>query len=186
MYKECWNRRICLSGWLKRWQLDIWEETKVERAIVVMERLEGKTSQCVRAVILRTWSNAWCTGRRFQLWGQWIVGSRCSLDNLDAIEHYTICPQIQKWSTRWLGRSLQGTLKDKRRIALLLDGQFTTDIDLTLDAIRLASIHWVHNKCKHDGRCNPHERINMMTQAAYDLAEGNSYSMRCIHNYQRS
>ena len=61
-----WNSRSCLASWMKRWKVDLWEETKVERALVIMSRLETKTSPRVRAAVLRTWANAWCTKRRFQ------------------------------------------------------------------------------------------------------------------------
>ena len=87
---------------------------------------------------------------------------------------------MEEWSGRWLKRKCGGGVEERRRRALLLDGQAVNDEELVLDAIRLGAVYKVHNRCRHGGRCKPAERINMLTQAAYDMADGCRFAMQCL------
>eukprot|EP00959_Pyramimonas_sp_CCMP1952_P054540 1140117-Pyramimonas_sp.AAC.1 len=60
--------------------------------------LRTATPPCVRAALLRTWFNGWCTGRRFQQQRACIFG--CALD--DSIEHYARCPVVRDFARRRL------------------------------------------------------------------------------------
>jgi len=166
--------------WMKRWCTGQWDSNKVERALRVMARLEKLTPPKVRAAILRTWSNCWCTARRFQGEACCIFG--CPWRKTDSIEHYSVCPRLCEWSRRSLGINLTGSMQDKRRRFLLLESEHESDHSLALLALSLAAIYSAHNKCRHGARTIPQERINMLSQSLLDMAEGCRFSMRCVCN----
>jgi len=182
LLKSWRNPRIEIRGimlkWMKRWHTDQWDSNKVERALKVMARLEKLVPPKVRAAILRTWSNCWCTARRFQ--GEACCFFGCPWRKTDSIEHYSVCPWLCEWSLKNLHINLVGSPQDKRRRFLLLNSDHESDHSLALLALSLAAIYSVHNKCRHGARTRQQERLNMLSQSLLDMAEGCRFSMRCV------
>jgi len=180
--KERGNPRRILGRWLKRWKIGLWEEVKVERAMRTIDRLGKLVPPRVIAAVLRTWANGWCTTRRYQVESECIFG--CPWRGTDCIEHYLVCPKIEKWNGGFMGRIREGSAKDRSQRALLLGGQFVSDEELTLDALRLAALYDTHNKCRHGKGNRRGERVSMLTQSIMDRAEGHVGAMRALHRRQ--
>lgn len=51
---------------LKRWYSRELSEAHARRAIFVLHFLRGQVPPCVLHAVFTTWTNAWCTDRRFQ------------------------------------------------------------------------------------------------------------------------
>ena len=65
---------------------------RAQRCRLVMQRLPKRTPPRVRAAMLRTWLNEWCTGRRFG-----VRGGRCAFGcrrGEDDVRHYVCCPVL--------------------------------------------------------------------------------------------
>jgi hypothetical protein len=90
-----WQRWITLFGGERNLSL------RTRQAPLTIQALHNKLPPCIRASLLCTWLNGWCTARRFQQPRQ-----PCSLsetcDGDDAIEHYAICPAIWQCAHQFL------------------------------------------------------------------------------------
>ena len=83
----------------------------------VMKTLPKRLAPRIRAAVLRTWLNGWCTARRF--------GSRgrsCRLGcaaGEDCLSHYLRCPVLWEFGSRHLGLQDPGNSDGRTRAALL-------------------------------------------------------------------
>ena len=79
-----WRRRLA------RWRIGLPAAARPLRAQEILHLLRSALPPRVRAALVRTWFNGWCTGRRFQQRCACIFG--CPAE--DSIEHYSLCPQL--------------------------------------------------------------------------------------------
>ena len=133
-----WRRR------LERWQMGVFPRVRVIRAQSILSRLQDAAPPCVRAALLRSWFNGWCTGRRFQQPRSCIFG--CSYE--DSIEHYAWCPVVREFAWRRLAipHSLSGIAEF---LLLDRDHRATPRDALIRLAIRTAAVYRVHCRSRH-------------------------------------
>ena len=175
------NVRLPLSKWLKRWEVGLWEEQKVERAVKVSDKLHKLVGPKVVAAAVRTWHNAWCTRRRYQKGD----GSHCIFGcdrGEDSIEHYACCGRIARWSRETLGLPGEGeSVEARRKHFLLLSGEETGEDELVRAALRLGAVYNTHNRVRHGLRPKKGSETEALTQAVRDMAEGSRSSERCLN-----
>ena len=164
-----WRRR------LERWAISVFPRIRVLRAFKVMDKLHDAAPPCIRAALLRTWFNGWCTGRRFQQVRSCIFG--CEYE--DSIEHYAKCPVVQDfgWSRLAIARS-----SSNLATFLLLDSDPATlsrDVAVRL-AIRTAAVHRVHCQAWHalHGHLPSAATLDVVF---LELVRGHSAAMVCAH-----
>ena len=118
---------------------------RVDRCRRVMAQLPPSTPPRVRAALLRTWLNGWCTGRRFG-----IRGGRCAYGcqhGEDAIQHYLGCPVLWKFGVEQLGLSDPATPEGRVSRLLLWDGAAADQ--LRAAALLLAVGYKTYNVLRH-------------------------------------
>ena len=131
---------------LGRWTIPCLPGRRPRRAMAVLRELEKRVPPRVRAAIVRTWLNGWCTQRRFQSCGSCRWGC---LHGADSIEHYSQC------------RVLEGLFSRRLRLPALADPAARSERFLLLHGARgdelvrcslwLAAVYRAHNEARVTG-----------------------------------
>ena len=121
----------------------------------------------VKAALVRTWFNGWCTGRRFQRQDcSCIFG--CSAE--DSIEHYSECRVVKDFAWRYL--ALPPTSSSLSDFLLLSKPvqQFGRNI-FVRESVRTAAVYSLHCRWRHaDTAATPN--ASALGQAAVELVRG--------------
>ena len=129
-----------------RWYTRERSETYARCAMFVLHMWRGHVPPCVAHAVFNTWTNAWCTDRRFQQdLRDCVLCSSCK--GKDEVEHYLVC------------RHGFGTLRPKLRLkaapnhaarAMLLGSEGGDD--LILSAVALYAVRGVVHKMRAQNR----------------------------------
>ena len=111
-----------------------------------MRRLPKQTPPRVRAAILRTWLNGWCTGARFgQRRGTCRLGCPSARDDL---RHYVCCPVLWRFGVDELRVQDPATPEGRTAKALLWDTASSKE-ELVREARLIATGYRAHCKLRH-------------------------------------
>lgn len=114
---------------------------RAHRCQLVMQRLPKRTPPRVRAALLRTWLNGWCTQRRFGVRGtHCLFGCRLGEDD---VRHYVACPRLWRFGCRRLGLADPGEASLRANRALLWHSPAST-ADLAATATLIAVGYKAH------------------------------------------
>jgi len=118
--RRAWLRRGLdqFAAKVRRWQLPKpLPGLRANRCRRVMKQLPKRTPPRVRAAMLRTWLDGWCTSRRFgDRGGRCAFG--CPLGD-DAVQHYVCCPRLWRFGAAHLNAEDPGTAEARTVRALL-------------------------------------------------------------------
>ena len=122
----------------------------------LIRRLRTLVQPRVLAAMLRTWTNGWCTSRRFQKNGCCIFG--CKQE--DSIEHYARCKVVEDYAFRHMHiHRNEGGSEESSKMAnfLLLDRPVKdfTDDELIRHAVRTATVYLAFCRATHGTRGRP-------------------------------
>ena len=164
---------------LERWEVGLWDRTKLEKALKVLKRLKGLVPPRVTAAVVRTWRNGWCARRRFQLKHD----NRCIFgceEEEDSVEHYSCCKQVECWAGMELWCEAYDSAIVRRRSFLLLGSELISDDSLIIGALRIAAVYRVHNSVRHSGCRSAQRARNALSQAIKEVAMGSNRCARLV------
>ena len=169
---------------LDRWSIVPFPCVRARRALAVLHRLRNVVPPRVLAALLRTWWNGWNTDRRLQRIGPGLGRCRwgCDAWEGDAIEHYSVCPILERFAARRLGlHSSERQLASRRTDFLLLDvaAEKGPLNNLVRRAILLATVY----RCFNIARCSgldPATATEALPQALRDTVRGHPGAMKVV------
>ena len=128
------------------WNADVLPGHRVQRSVEAMRRLPRKTPPRIKAAVLRSWLDGWCTKRRFGS-----RGSKCMFGcehGEDALSHYTRCSKVWGFGCKHLHLDVPETPSGRTTAAMLWERGCPKKrlIDL---ATMMAVAYRAHNKLRH-------------------------------------
>ena len=173
---------------MQRWQLPATLPRRGPRAIATLQMLAPLVPPRVWAAVLRTLWNGWVTERR---WPQGpMAGATCIFGcprEADSIEHYASCAGVASFARRRLGLPRAGSPEQGLADFLLLDrdAEQWSSSELTIRALRTASVYKVHNWWRHAGCRSLAMARDALYQAVKDLVAGHSGAIRVLDSADR-
>jgi len=148
-----------------RWYSRELSETYARRAIYVLSVLHGHIPPCVLHAVFTTWTNAWCTDRRFQQdLRDCVLCGTCK--GKDEIEHYLVC--VHGLGPLRLRLRLAASPNHIARAMLLISKGAD---DLVLSAVALYAVRGVVHKMRAQNlrACNVQKHLweQVRTAAMY-------------------
>ena len=161
---DCFLRRR-----LERWRIDVFPRVRAARLRSLLLRLEPLAPPRVRAAVLRTALNGWCTARRFQGTGMCFLG--CGGE--DSVEHYAVCPEVVEFS-----KKINVPYHGMDAFLLLLPTKHMSDRALARLALRTATVYAAHCRARHSP-AGPFSAA-ALPQVCYDLTMGHAKAARAL------
>jgi len=142
---------------------------RADRCRRVMKKLPKSTPPRVRAAVLRTWMDGWCTSRRF---GR--RGGRCAFGcplGADAVQHYVCCPRLWRFGAAHMNVDDPGSAEARSVRALLWDPGAGA-ADLATMATLVAVGYKAYNVLRHRPDGQPQLDVERLFLEALRAARG--------------
>ena len=146
----------------------------------VLARLRGignLVTPRVHSVVISTLFNRWVTKRRFQSYGECVLG--CG--GADEVEHYAACPRARKFARTRLNLDLRGDEALQCMMLAKIPGGQSDSIDVwRLLAIYAYCVYRTVNALRHGSVRDEIEVQRALQECLYEAVRGHASSLKLI------